>query len=71
MLVTGGTGYLGAHVVGLPLERGTVVVVTARSESKAKGFFETRSRFKGQLEVVVTGDLTTVGAFGGLAKLST
>ena len=68
ILVTGGTGFLGAHVVDLLLERGIVVVVTARSESKAKDFAETRSRFKDLLEVVVTGDLTAVGAFDGLAR---
>ena len=46
------------------LERGNiVVVVTARSESKAKDFAERRSRFKDLLEMVVTGDLSAFGAF--------
>jgi len=44
-----------------------VVVVTARSESKARDFAERRSRFKDLLEVVVTGDLRTFGAFDDLA----
>ena len=43
-------------------------MVTARSESKAKDFAGKRSRYKELLEVVVTGDLTTVGAFDDLAK---
>ena len=43
-------------------------MVTARSESKAKNFAEKRFRYKELLEVVVTGDLTTVGAFDDLAK---
>ena len=43
-------------------------MVTARSESKANDFAERRSRFKDLLEVVVTGDLTAVGAFDDLAK---
>ena len=52
----------------LLLERGNiVVVVTARSESKAKDFAERRSRFKDLLEVVITGDLGTFGAFDDLA----
>ena len=68
ILVTGGTGFLGAHVVDLLLERGIGVVVTARSESKANDFKERRSRSKDLLEVVVTGDLDAVGAFDDLAK---
>lgn len=59
---------MGAHIVDLLLERGIVVVTTARSESKATGFMERRSRFKNSLEMVVTGDLTAVGAFDDLAK---
>lgn len=52
----------------LLLERGNiVVVVTTRSESKAKDFAERRSRFKDLLEVVVTGDLSASGAFDDLA----
>ena len=43
-------------------------MVAARSESKAKDFAQKRSRYKELLEVVVTGDLTTVGAFDDLAK---
>lgn len=43
-------------------------MVTARSESKAKDFTERRSRFKDLLEVVVTGDLSAIGAFDNLAK---
>ena len=43
-------------------------MVTARSESKAKDFAQSRSRFKDLLEVVVTGDLSAIGAFDDLAK---
>ena len=43
-------------------------MVTARSESKAKDLVERRSRFKDLLKVVVTGDLSAVGAFDDLAK---
>ena len=59
---------MGAHIVDLLLEREIIVVVTARSEFKAKVFAERRSRFKDLLEIVVTGNLTAVGAFDGLAK---
>ena len=57
-----------AHVVDLLLEHGIVVVVSARSESKAKDFAERRSRFKDLFEVVVTGGLGAIGAFDDLAK---
>ena len=43
-------------------------MVTARSKSKAKDLVERRSGFKDLLEVVVTGDLSAVGAFDDLAK---
>ena len=43
-------------------------MVAARSESKAEDLVEKRSRFKDLLEVVVTGDLSAVGAFDDLAK---
>ena len=43
-------------------------MVTARSESKAEDFAERRSRFKDLLEVVVTGDLSAIGAFDDIAK---
>ena len=59
---------MGAHIIDLLLERGITVVVTARSESKAKDFMERRSRFKDLLEVVITGDLTAIGAFDNLPK---
>jgi ribonuclease BN (tRNA processing enzyme) len=45
-----------------------MVVMTARSESKAKDFAERRSRFKDLLKVIVVGDLRAVGAFDDLAK---
>ena len=66
--VAGGTGFLGAHVVDLLLEQGIAVVVTARSEPKTKDLMERRSRFKDLPEVVVTGDLSAVGAFDDLTK---
>ena len=43
-------------------------MVTARSESKAEDLVQRRSRFKNLLEVVVTGDLSAVGAFDDLVK---
>ena len=66
--MTGGTGFLGTHIVDILLERGVEVVVTAKSESEANGFAESRSRFKIPPKVVITGDLSAIGAFDELAK---
>ena len=51
---------MGAHIVDLLLKCEITVVVAARSESKAKDFVETRSKFKDLWEIVVTADLAAV-----------
>ena len=59
---------MGVHIVDLLLKHKIIVVVAARSESKAKDSVERRSKFKDLLRIVVTGDLTAVGAFDDLVE---
>lgn len=70
VLVTGATGYIGAHVVDQFLQAGFVVVGTSRSAIKAQ---KTESYFKnrygdGRFEIYEAGDLEEKGVFDEAVK---
>lgn len=63
MLVTGATGFIGAHIVDELLRRGIKVRGTTRSSAKADKMLLARPEYAERLELLVTTDLTTPGVF--------
>lgn len=68
VLVTGATGFIGAHVVDNLLNRGMRVRAVARSRGKAKFMLESRSKYASQLEFFFIDDLATPSVFDEALK---
>ena len=68
VLVTGATGFVGAHIVDLLLERGIKVTGTGRSQSKANEMKARRAKYQDFFSMAITGDLTTPGVFDDVVK---
>jgi uncharacterized protein YbjT (DUF2867 family) len=70
VLVTGTTGYIGAHVSDQFLKAGYVVVGTSRTKSKAeavKKYFD-KTYGPGKFEIFEAGDLQQEGVFDEAVK---
>ncbi|KAI0479440.1 NAD(P)-binding protein [Xylariaceae sp. FL0804] len=63
VLLTGGSGFIAAHVLEQLLERGYDVVTTVRSEDKAEGIRAAHSGAGAKLTVAVVPDIAQPGAF--------
>ncbi len=61
-LITGGSGYIGAHTVDNFLRHGYCVRLTGRSSS-CKQMLATHHHYRDVIETVIVPDITTPGAF--------
>ncbi|EEB94250.1 hypothetical protein MPER_06964, partial [Moniliophthora perniciosa FA553] len=70
ILVTGASGYIGAWVVTVLLERGCTVHATVRSESRGEKLLETHktSVDNGKLKLVIIKDMQADGAWDEAVK---
>lgn len=64
VLLTGGSGFIAAHVLDILLERGHSVVTTVRSQAKADSIKKAHPKFgKEQLDFAIVEDIAKEGAF--------
>jgi len=68
ILVTGTTGFIGAHVTDELLSRGHKVRGVARSATKADQMIQARPQHHGRLDFVIIEDLTQPGVFDESVK---
>ena len=68
ILLTGGSGFIAAHILDQLLAKGHRVVTTVRSEEKAKPIREAYKDKGDRLTVVATGDISREDAFDEVVK---
>lgn len=68
MLVTGATGFIGAHVVDNLLARGFSVRGSTRSKQKGEQMKAARPQYTSKLDFVVIEDFTQIGVFDSVME---
>lgn len=68
ILITGGSGFVAAHVLRSFLSRGYKVRATVRSDSSAEKVKNTHAQYADQLSFAIVKDITTPGAFDEAVK---
>ncbi|EMC92843.1 hypothetical protein BAUCODRAFT_37757 [Baudoinia panamericana UAMH 10762] len=69
VLLTGGSGFIAAHVLDILLERGHSVVTTVRSSSKGQKILDNHKSYnKDKLNFVIVEDIAKEGAFDDAVK---
>lgn len=68
VLLTGATGFIGAHVLDFLLGRGLKVRIAVRNLDKARGLKSDRPKYTHMLDVVQVGDYTTATSFAEAIK---
>ncbi len=68
VLVTGATGFIGAHVVDELLRRGLKVRGATRSATKGKAMIDARPKYASQLDFVQISDFEKTGVFEEAVK---
>ncbi|KAH3671333.1 hypothetical protein OGAPHI_000556 [Ogataea philodendri] len=68
VLVTGGTGFIGAHCIQILLEQGFNVKAAARSQEKADQMAQVFDKYKNQLSFGIIEDITDYNSLVNLVK---
>jgi nucleoside-diphosphate-sugar epimerase len=68
VLVTGGNGFVGTHVLSTLLKQGYSVVTTVRSESKTTYLRDLFASYGDKLQFSIVPDIVTPGAFDGVLQ---